>query len=190
MICVKKHFSLLLIGLFFYFPSFAQEDIMNTTVSDVHADNPTLGVDFFTCVNFSQSSLNKKSKRIPEMSYVDGLISNLDGTVWRLKFHPNADFSQYAYILLSFFGSDLVVDVAEVNRTADTGDKRYTLVPVKMYNPDEGIFAYVTYPSQVFFIYIRLMLSHLLALHMCQTYEEAEDMKEKSITELGIFVLE
>lgn len=186
---MRRLFGFLCVFLHFFSPVYADSLVTDDIVESGSDDVLT---DIFNCLDFSRLSSfgRRKSQKMPELGYVDGLLANLEGTSWRLKFHPNTDFEQYSRIGVTFFGSDLFVKVTKKNTNQEEDSKQYTIIPVKMFSPDEGVFAYVAYSSQVFFVYIRLMLSHLLGLQMCSTYEEAKSNKDKSITEIGVFVLE
>ncbi len=129
-----------------------------------------------------------KTKNIPTLVNSDGMLKNLDLTYWTLKFYSHPDIALYNYIDLSFENDILQMKIVDFSDNV-VNESSYHLSPIKMFKPNEGIFAYSDTDGQLQFVYLHLLLEYLLAVKMVSSYEEAEEVSQQSITELGIFTL-
>lgn len=154
-----------------------------------------------------------KSKRIPEMMSGSSLLQNLDKTSWRLKFYAHPDIQHMDSLLLDIAENDLKVtsipkavvsnipvmpavsntniaplqlQVPQSNQTVSS----YRLTLVKNLRPGEGIYAYDAGKGAIHFMYIRLLIPHMLAFDMAESYDEIALCPDKSLTDLGVFTLE
>lgn len=145
-----------------------------------------LGLKFpFKTYNFSKF----KSKKMPSLLGSDGMLKNLDLSYWFLKFYGHPDINNYNSIQLFFKNSILTITLTDLTDNI-VEESSYYLTPIKMIQPNEGIFAYSDKEGDIYFIYLRLLLPHLLAMDMVTSFEEAEIITDKSISELGVFVLQ
>lgn len=130
-----------------------------------------------------------KSKKIPQLLSSEGMLQNLDGTIWRLKFYSHLDTPLFKSIELKIKNSLLSISITNAHNQ-EKDKQEYYLTPIKMFKPNEGIFAYSNKKGEIFFIYMRLLLRHLLAVEMTSTYEDAERSSSKSLVDLGVFILQ
>ncbi len=132
---------------------------------------------------------NLKTKKIPKLLSSDGMLKNLDQSYWLLKFYNDPAILIYKYMEL--FIKDSAINIKFLDYQDEVVENNiYALTPIKMFKPNEGIFAYSDKKSgDVSFIYIHLLLPNLLAMKMTSSFEEAEKMSEQSLTELGVFIL-
>lgn len=129
-----------------------------------------------------------KTPKLPKLYSSDGLLKNLDKTYWFLKFHSHPDASLFSALTLGIKDSALDLKIYDYNDEV-VENHSYRLMPVQMKNPNEGIFAYQDKKGQLYFVYLRLILPYLLAMEMTTSFEEAEASGEKSLDQLGVFVL-
>lgn len=154
-----------------------------------------------------------KSKRIPEMMSGNSLLQNLDRTSWRLKFYAHPDIQHMDSLLLDIAENDLKVtsipkglvsnisvmpavsnsntaplqlQIPQSNQTVSS----YRLSLVKSLRPGESIYAYDAGQGAIHFMYIRLLIPHMLAFDMAESYDEIALCPDKSLTDMGVFTLE
>ena len=151
---------------------------------------PTLPEDLTTpVVPFkTYNTRHLKSKKMPRLFPEEGLLQDLSSSFWFLKFYGHASSTSLQSIELSFTNSSLTVKQIGYDDEV-VGDNTYHLNPIKMIKPSEGIFAYSDKTGYVHFIYLRLLVPHLLAFDMVGSFEDAEESALKSLTDLGVFVL-
>lgn len=146
--------------------------------------------------------INKlKSNRIPSLVAGQSLLESLDNTVWRLKFYNSPDISALDSILLNVKEPEISITITPAATSAGikVSKKSYKNIPeentykltlVKALRFGEGIYAYDAGEQTIQFMYLRLILPHLLAFTMAATYEEIILAPDKSLTDVGIFTLE
>ncbi len=128
------------------------------------------------------------TQKIPTLANSDGMLKNLDYSYWTLKFYSHPDMALYNYIDLSFENNAIYIKVVDFYDNI-VSESAHHLTPMKMLKPNEGIFAYSDIDGQLQFVYLHLLLEYLLAVKIVDTYEEAEALSNRSLTELGIFTL-
>ena len=142
-----------------------------------------------------------KSGRIPQLASSKSLLQNLDKTIWRLKFYNHPDNSSVESVVLVIKEPELFLTTTltpagsklapehqlPANRVSSA---KYRLTLVKSLRPSEGIYAYDTGTGVISFIYIRLIMPHLLAFDMGRDFETISKSPDKSLNDLGIFTLE
>ncbi|MDK2818992.1 MAG: hypothetical protein KFW21_06055 [Spirochaetota bacterium] len=132
---------------------------------------------------------NLKTKKIPKLLSSDGMLKNLDQSYWLLKFYNDPAILVYKYMEL--FIKDSTINIKFLDYQDEVVENNiYALTPIRMFKPNEGIFAYPDKKDgDISFIYIHLLLPNLLAMKMTSSFEEAEKMSEQSLIELGVFIL-
>jgi len=131
---------------------------------------------------------NLKTKKIPKLLNSEGMLKNLDKSYWLLKFYGHPDIASYKYIELSIEDSQINIQLLDYKDEV-VENNTHRLTSIKMFKPNEGIFAYPDKNGDLYFIYLNLLLPHLLAMKMTSSFEEAEQMSKESLTEFGVFVL-
>ena len=131
---------------------------------------------------------NLKTKKTPKLLSSEGMLKNLDKSYWLLKFYGHPDIAIYKYIELSIENSQMNIQLLDYADEV-VENNTHQLTPIKMFKPNEGIFAYPDKNGNLYFMYLNLFLPNLLAMKMASSFEEAEEMSKKSLTELGVFVL-
>ena len=131
---------------------------------------------------------NLKTKKTPKLLSSEGMLKNLDQSYWLLKFYGHPDIAVYKYVELSIKDSQMNIQLLDYADTV-VENNIHQLTPIKMFKPNEGVFAYPDKNGTLYFVYLNLFLPHLLAMKIASSFEEAEEMSKKSLTELGVFVL-
>ncbi len=148
------------------------------------ATNKTIYMPPYKTLDFR----NLKTKKTPKLLSSEGMLKNLDKSYWLLKFYGHPDITIYKYIELSIEDSQMNIQLLDYTDSV-VENNTHQLTPIKMFKPNEGIFAYPDKNGNLYFMYLNLFLPHLLAMKMTSSFEEAELMSKKSLTELGVFVL-
>jgi len=130
-----------------------------------------------------------ESKKIPKLLTSEGMLQNLNGTIWQLKFYNVRNTVLYKKIRIYIKDSKIKISIIKMNGQEEK-EQKYLLTPIKMLRSNEGIFAYSDKKDNIYFIYMRLVLQHLLAIEMTSDYQDAEKSASKSLTDLGIFILQ
>ena len=146
--------------------------------------NPTFYMPPYKTFDFK----NLKTKKVPKLLSSEGMLKNLDKSYWLLKFYGHPDITSYKYIEISIEDSQMNIQLLDYKDEV-VENNTHRLTPIKMFKPNEGIFAYPDKDGNLYFVYLNLLLPHLLAMKMTSSFEEAEQMSKKSLTEFGIFVL-
>ncbi len=136
----------------------------------------------------TQNMRNFKTKKLPKLISSDGMLKNIDRSYWSLKFYSYPDVALFQNVDISFKGRVINMKTFDFQENI-VSDLTYLLTPVKMYKPNEGIFGYTDENGQLQFMYMHLLLEYMLAVKLVTSYEEAELVREQSLTELGIFML-
>ncbi|MGL4676558.1 MAG: hypothetical protein ACRCWI_02685 [Brevinema sp.] len=159
-------------------------------VEDTTPENNTLPNTNLYSPPYKTSNYRRfKTKKIPQLLTSEGMLQNLDNSYWSLKFHSHPDIALYENMTLHF--KDNKLNLKAIGYTQELlEDLSFLLSPVKMFKPNEGIFAYSDPKGQIYFVYLHLLLQHLLAMKIVTSYEEAEQVSQQSLTELGIFTLQ
>ncbi|MGL5254731.1 MAG: hypothetical protein ACRC9L_07050 [Brevinema sp.] len=142
-----------------------------------------------------------KSGRIPQIASSKSLLQNLDKTIWRLKFYNHPDNQSMESVLLKINEPELTLTttMAPADTNSDPKyqipasrsiDAKYRLTLVKSLRPGEAIYAYDAGGGIISFMYIRLIMPHLLAFDMARDFDTIAKAPEKSINDLGVFTLE
>ncbi|MGL5955688.1 MAG: hypothetical protein ACRC0X_03675 [Brevinema sp.] len=130
-----------------------------------------------------------KTKNIPQLATSKGMLQNLDDSYWALKFYSHTDIALYESMALHI--KDNQINIKAFGYAQELlEESAFLLSPVKMFKPNEGIFAYSDPQGQIYFVYLHLLLQHLLALKMVTSYEQAELASQQSLTELALFILQ
>ena len=159
-------------------------EVLPTTPHKTTATNKTIYMPPYKTLDFR----NLKTKKTPKLLSSDGMLKNLDKSYWLLKFYGHPDIAIYKYIELSIEDSQMNIQLLDYTDSV-VENNTHQLTPIKMFKPNEGIFAYPDKNGNLYFMYLNLFLPHLLAMKMTSSFEEAELMSKKSLTELGVFVL-
>ncbi len=129
-----------------------------------------------------------KTKTLPKLSTTDSMLSNLNGSFWSGSFWSLKYTFLYPYIDVSFKGSTMTLSTLDAAENL-LSENSYVLTPIKMFKPNDGIFAFPDKDGQIRFVYMHLLLEHLLAIKLVSTFEEAEEASKQSLTDLGVFTL-
>lgn len=151
----------------------------------VQNDNPE--IDATNNINFINTY---KSSHIPDLLNSVSLLSNLNNTFWRLKFYKHTGEGVIEKITASFISNDISISIYPYNKNTQN-EKHYTyrLTLIQTLNPNEAIFSY-DHQGTLLFMYIRLVMPHLLAIHMSGSFEEIKQAPSLSLEKIGIFLLE
>lgn len=161
----------------------------NNTSSIITNTNTTSSNIQYYSPGYKTFNYNKlKTKNIPKLLTSDGMLKNIDYSYWSLKFYSHPDRNLYNQINLAFENNSIRIQTIDLSNKI-IEDNQFHLSPVKMFKPNEGIFAYANDHGELRFIYMNLLLEHLLALKMVNSYEEAEKASSESLTKLGVFTL-
>ncbi|WP_092318620.1 hypothetical protein [Brevinema andersonii] len=131
-----------------------------------------------------------KSSHIPDLVNSISLLSNLNNTFWRLKFYKHTGKGVIEKITASFISNNISISIYPYNKNTQN-EKHYTyrLTLIQALNPNEAIFSY-DYQGTLSFMYIRLVMPNLLAIHMAGSFEEIKKTPSLSLEKIGIFLLE
>lgn len=131
-----------------------------------------------------------KSSHIPDLLNCVSLLSNLNNTFWRLKFYQYTGEGVIEKITVSFTGNDISISIYPYNKN-EQNEIHYIhrLTLIQTLNLNEAIFSY-DYQGTLSFMYIRLVMPHLLAIHTAGSFEEIKQAPSLSLEKIGIFLLE